>query len=79
MSCLQLQFYVRLGGSAGLQPRRRGTDPDDEPAGFVGRPPVQRNTGRSDADVEERGLLRPLQRVLAKLAATGSLEHHRIL
>lgn len=70
---------MRPGGSAGLQPRGRGTDQDDEPAGFVGRPPVQRNTGRSDADVEERGLLCPLQRVLAKLVATGALEHHRIL
>lgn len=76
---LQLQLYVRPGGSAGLQPRGRGTDQDDEPAGFVGRPTVQRNTGRSDADMEEWGLLRPLQRVLAKLAATGALEHHRIL
>lgn len=70
---------MRPGGSAGLQPRGRGTDQDDEPAGLVGGPPVQRNTGRGDADVEERGLLCPLQRVLAKLAATGALEHHRIL
>lgn len=77
--CLQFQFYLRPCGGAGLQSSGRGADTYDEPAGFVGRPPVQRNAGRSDADVEERGILCPLQRLLAKLAATRALEHHRIL
>lgn len=76
---LQFQFYLRPGGSAGLQPSGRGADTYDEPEGFVRWPPVQRNHGRTDADVEERGILRPLQGLLAKLAATGALEHHRIL
>lgn len=48
------------GGRAGFQPRGRGPDPHDEPARSVRRPDVQRNPGRGDADVEERGLLRPL-------------------
>uniref|UniRef100_G3QCC6 Uncharacterized protein n=1 Tax=Gasterosteus aculeatus aculeatus TaxID=481459 RepID=G3QCC6_GASAC len=54
------EFHVRLGRGAGVQPRGRGAHPYDEPAGFVGGPHVQRNPGRADADVEERGLLRSL-------------------
>lgn len=76
---LQIQLHLRAGGRAGLQPGGRGPDSHDEPAGPVGGPHVQRDAGRSDADVEERGLLRPLQGLLAKLAATRPLEHHRIL
>lgn len=53
----QFEFHLRAGGCAGVQPRRCGPDPHDEPAGVVGRPVVQRNPGRGDADVEERGLL----------------------
>lgn len=70
---------MRAGRCAGVQPRGCGPDPHDEPAGFVGRPDVQRNPGRGDADVEERGLLRAVQGILAQLAATGALEHNRIL
>lgn len=75
----QFKFHLRAGGRAGVQPRGRGPDPHDEPARVVGRPDVQRNPGRGDADVEERGLLRSVQGILAQLAATGALEHHRIL
>lgn len=67
------------GGGASLQPGGRGADAYDEPARSVGGAAVQGHAGRSDADVEERGILRPLQGLLAKLAAAGALEHHCIL
>lgn len=63
--CEQFKFHVWLGGRSGLQPRRCGSDPYDEPASSVRRSVVQRYTGRRDADVEERGLLRSLQGILA--------------
>ena len=75
----QLQLHVRPGRGSGVQPRGRGAHAHDEPAGPVGRAGLQGHAGRGDADVEERGLLRPLQGLLAQLAETGPLEHHRIL
>ena len=58
--CTQFQFHMWPGGGTGLQSRGRSPDPYDEPAGSVGKPHVQRNAGRGDADMEERGLLRSL-------------------
>nr|XP_006118157.1 brain mitochondrial carrier protein 1 isoform X1 [Pelodiscus sinensis] len=74
---LCFQFYVRAGWSPGLQPSGRGADADDEPEGHSGeRGALQRHAGWPVKDVEERGLLCPLQRVLAQLAPAWPLEHH---
>ena len=70
---------MRPGRGGGVQPGGRGAHAHDEPARPVRRPRLQGHAGRRDADVEERGVLRPLQGLLAQLAEAGALEHHRIL
>uniref|UniRef100_A0A8C3DR29 Solute carrier family 25 member 14 n=2 Tax=Passeriformes TaxID=9126 RepID=A0A8C3DR29_CORMO len=74
---LRFQLHVRAGGGHRLQPRGRGADADDEPAGDRGQlGALQGHSGWPRQDVEERGLLCTLQRLLAQLASSGSLEHH---
>lgn len=76
---LQFQFHLWSSRSARLQPCGRGADTDDEPARALRELPLQRHAGRTHADVEERRFLRSVQGLLAQLAASRTLEHHRIL